>query len=250
MLKAGLFLALSATFIALVELGSKSALIGLLLGLAFIFVVDTFAMPQKRGSLRMVGRTFAMVSLTALLLMAMNSASVLERLGVYGQIFTAPTQNPTMEVRLLLWDASREIIFSEGHPVIGLGPGAFWVYGLDWLPYDMFISAESSGIEMTGTSLLLQTHNLYLDILLHYGVVGILLFAGFVTGILCQLWRRFRSSASVGDKYLFLCLIAGILAFLSHAFLDFSLYNIGRFWIFMGLASAAISVGKRTQIFN
>jgi O-antigen ligase len=237
-----LFVCILINFSALFKLGSKSAMIGLMVGTAFFVFADTFLNPRRRNTLRMLRNAFFLVSFVTLMTIMIYFMSLAEEmLGTYNEIFTQGTQASSMEMRKVLWQASWEIIGDEHHPIRGLGPGAFWVIGLDYVPISYFITQENKDEPMTGQSLLLQTHSLYLDLFMHYGVLGTILFLWLVFYLLFNLWKLFRNATDEDAAYLFLGLLCAFLAFLVHSTLEFSMFNIARFWIFAGLAVAVMS---------
>jgi len=248
LIKSILFLFAVITVLSLVKLQSKSAMIAFLISFIIFVFMDNFLNRRKIQILVKFAIIFLVVSIALLVLVSVYVLEYQQYLGVYGTVFENPLESPTFQIRLLLWGTAWNIITSQNHIFRGLGPGAFWVYGIDLLPLGPFITEDTvKSSVLTGEDLYLQTHNLYIDLFLHYGIVGFILIGWLILNILLNLWKRFRRSANPEDSYLFLGMLCAIFAFLIHAFFDFSMFNIARFWMFMGLCVAAINVLKKIE---
>ncbi|MCX6639810.1 MAG: O-antigen ligase family protein [bacterium] len=238
-LMSGLFFIFTAMFF----LQSKGAMIGLAVGIVLFKIADTFFATHRKNALRTLRNSFFIVGTAVLMILMIYVVGISEYiLGYYSQIFTQGTEMSTMEIRKILWQASWQMINDGNHPIRGLGPGAFWVLGLDYVPVEYYIEPDNKNETITGESAWMQTHNIYLDIFLQYGVVGIVSFSIFVFSIIKNLWKRFKFTPNASESYLFLSLACGIIAFLTHSFFDFSIFFVARFWIYCGLCVACLNI--------
>ena len=232
-LKIGLSLCLVTVFFALVYQQSKGALAGLVVGLIFFWIVDSIESWRNKGPLRAVSRIFLFFSLLLIIAMFIYLIGVSEYLGGYYPLFFEPLSTPTMQARIMLWNISYHILSNESHIIRGLGFGAFEFLG----PYYNMPPEIAEGIYV-------HPHSLYLDIIIHLGIVGLALFLWIVISILIKLWRSYVNASDPKYRYLCLGLLCGTLSFCMHCVIDFEVAHIVSFWLFMGLCVAAINVYK------
>jgi len=127
----------------------------------------------------------------------------------------------------------------EHHLFRGLGLASF----VTLAPQYGFVVGD---ITMQGN--LYHTHCMYLDILLHYGIVGCILFGWLMIQHMISLWRSFLKSKDIMFKYLHLALFCSFTGFYIHAVLDFSLYNITFYWVYLGLSIAVRNIERNEAI--
>lgn len=117
-------------------------------------------------------------------------------------------------------------------PWLGYGFNGFWGIG-DASP------AMSSGDTLIAS--ILQAHNGYLDLLLETGVVGFVLFLGFVAAILLQLRNVADQSAASGAFVLALVLFGA-----AHNLLESTaLRRFHPLWLFMLIAAGLVATARR-----
>ncbi|MBK5226150.1 MAG: O-antigen ligase family protein [Thermoleophilia bacterium] len=132
----------------------------------------------------------------------------------------APVVLPTPD-RGVLWRAAWRIW--KEHPVLGVGPGQFRkVYS----NYSENITPDEH----------LETHNIFLEALANTGVVGL---AAMLFLLASAIWYQFRlvRSRSLNDsmRLLSLGLLAALVAYVTHGFLDFFLWQNGVTFLFFTL---------------
>ena len=243
----GLFRKLVSSIIMLGILGatlyqqSRSAAVGLLIGFSLFWLADAFGGRGKQQTLRFLAQFFLFVSILSIVLILIYFVGLGQMLGSYAELLYTPTEIGTSEVRKVLWDTAFEMAENEGHPLRGLGVGAFWVLGAEKYELGTLVGVADSPDELIQQGI--NPHNLYIDTFLHYGVIGIALFGLLAIVILSKLWRGFRGFQSRKYKYLCLGLFCGLIAFYFHCIFDFTVFIIGRFWLYVGLAIAVINLG-------
>ncbi len=209
-------------------------------GLLVFWLVDTFLNREKKGALRMLVRIFVLVGTAAILILGIYVLDLGQLTGGYESMFYSPQSSNTMIARLMIWGASAEMIAKEHHAIRGLGPGAFWTLGNQY------------GVEgITGASteefLDMHPHCLYLDLFLHVGVLGLLLFLWISISVLIKLWGGYRKFRDPKYRYLCLGLFCSILAFLAHGVLEFQYYNITTYWAYLGMSIAVLNIGRAKE---
>jgi O-antigen ligase len=99
-----------------------------------------------------------------------------------------------------------------------------------------------------------HSHSLYLQLLLQVGVLG-LVFLGAVVLMAMQkiLTHNFNVRADAETRLIALGLFAGVVAMLVFGIFDYTWYNfriLFMFWAILGLASAAVNIGREDIKFN
>lgn len=126
------------------------------------------------------------------------------------------------------------IVYSE-HPVIGVGPGMYRFYSGE-------VGNQLGIIRLEGTR---RAHSLYLEVLANTGTLGFLLTMGIVAitigqlrGLRLRMLKKDPELAGIATG-----LALGILAYMTTGFFLHFAY-IRYFWAVMGIAAAAIQIGK------
>lgn len=223
---------------------SKSAAAGMALGVVLFWIIDSFLRPEKSVPIKIIGRLFLLLCGVLLLLFSVYLLGLGEIMGGYGDLFYNPTTTSTMQARLVLWGAAYEMITTENHPIRGLGPAAFWLLGPE------YGVGAGVGVEDDPEILYLQginPHNLYIDLFLHYGVPGTFLYLWLSISVMVRLWKGFLRFKTLKFRYLCLALFCGLISFHFHCFMDFTVFMINGYWLYIGLAVATISVGRNLQ---
>lgn len=225
---------LAVLLFALLLLQSRMAFVGLVFGFGIFWLAETFLRPEKKSAMQILLRLFVPVSLAVLVLVGLFCFGLTEMMGNYAELFKSPDQIGSMQWRLQTWDLVRTLMVNEGHLLRGLGVGAFYVFAPQYgFPLRDF----------TVDVALMHPHSLYLDIIVHYGIIGLLIFMWLSLSNLSNLWRCYRGSQIVLFKYMSLGLFCALSAWYMRGFLDGALTAV-EWWLIIGLAAATISVWK------
>ena len=178
----GVPLLLLAVLVLLLVLGSKGALLSLLLGLFVTTWVATPFLPRRLGRGRIFwGSLVLFLVLTGLSLVSKTGRELMA-LSVYEN--TVLTRAIEMLVGLKL--------FVE-HPVFGIGAGNLVFYFNDYLNRVGIISQELFWVlKGLSSDVALGYKNLFIAVLAEGGLVGFFLFAGFLGSVFRQLLRTLR----------------------------------------------------------
>lgn len=157
---------------------------------------------------------------------------------VAGAAFTAMTVSTRFQPERVLSDRASGrldiwfVAFREwqAHPLLGIGGGGFKPRSVDLL-------VTEPGVQLLQSHLLLssgiEVHNIYLEMLVEYGLVGFALFLAVLTATTVHLARAARSG-DPGLRTLPMILVA----FLAASFF-LSIVNNKLLWILVGLAAVA-----------
>ena len=161
--------------------------------------------------------------------------------GVLGSILVAgPTQvfqyflsvnNPVgiaVALRLDMW--SRALAMIRDMPFTGIGLNTFPVIQSSFYP-GFLLGPEP------------HAHNLYIQTALDLGLPGLVAFFWLLAAWLLIVWRKYRSSENREYRILLVGLIAGILAYVVHGFMDAMMIGAKPsvvFWILIGVGVAPI----------
>ncbi|RJP80636.1 MAG: hypothetical protein C4524_03245 [Candidatus Zixiibacteriota bacterium] len=242
------FLVISAilTFIGIWYQYSKGVTVGTILGLVIFWLLQLFTERKERRELNFMTRILVLILIGATAGAGIFIVGV--DVGNYNAL-VSQSADITIQGRVFLWSVAYEMAVSQGHLIRGLGPGAYWVLAYD---YGLVYSAVDS---RTGETVTTQSsmdysfhgvnpHNIYVDTALHYGILGLILFLWL---IIANLFRLFRGAVSFPDRkfrYLYLGLFAALVSFYFSGIFDFNFFIISRYWLFLGLAIAALRVGQ------
>lgn len=219
--------------IRIIFLGSRGAMAGSAVGFLIFWVVDTFKSYQTRTTLNKVVRMFAIFCPVALFIAALLLFDIEQLLGTYSAIFSPFGEAGSMAFRISTWEIVYEIIKESHHLFRGLGYAAFWVYGPE---HGFVVKDYSENIALA------SPHNLWLDIILHYGLIGLGLFLTMIVINLVQLWKMYRRSSNTKFRYLSLALFCGLIACYIHGGIDGQLSPMVDFWLYLGLIIAVSNV--------
>jgi O-antigen ligase len=236
LMKVGALLIMTYLLVTIVLLYSRGTMFGLAVGVIVFWICDTFISSTKRSVLRIMARCFLLVSIVIVFLLLVYVIGFGELIGGYADIFYSPLQAGTMEFRISTWDIVLQIIMTEGHQLRGVGLGGFWILGAEYgFPIESY----------EGNIAIYSPHNLYLDILLHYGVIGLLLFFWLIILNLSRLWRITVNSQRQKFRYLALGFFCSLIAYYTHGLLDGQLYSLTDFWLYLGLTVGTVNVARR-----
>ena len=220
---------------AIIYLQSRAAVIGLAIGLTTFWIVDTFVNLKNRRSINVLVRIFVLCSMIFVFLLGIYFMGLVEIIGAYAEIFESPATATTMQFREAAWEVAFDMIGGEQHPIRGLGFGAFVLLAPE---YGFPVGDLQENIDIY------HTHSLYVDILLHYGIIGLILFLWMILQNLVYIWRNFKRSEDVKFRYIHLALFCSLIGYYVHGILDFTLYGIVEFWLMLGLSVAVRNVER------
>ncbi len=233
--KAALFFSMLLMVGTIWYLQAKATVVGLAAGLIVFWIVDTFIHSSARKKLRVMGRIYILLSLALIFVIMIYFMGFTELLGAYEQMFFSPMEIGTMQFRFETWSVVLNIMHGEGHVVRGLGLGAFEIlayqYGFPYASPEDFFN-------------IYHPHCLYLDIVLHFGIIGLLIYFWVVVLNMRRIWRAFRNLINTSDRYIFLAFFGGFISYYLHAFVDFVMYRMVVWALFMSLVIAAMNVLK------
>ncbi len=163
-----------------------------------------------------------------LLLIATGNTAILERLISIGN-----TADTSTAYRVAIWGSALDMIRDFWIPGIGIGTDAFYVV------YPAYAAI--------GADFALHTHNLYLQIWVEMGIIGIGSFFAMIFMLVRQTFSYVVVSARKKDPVskIVIALGAGILGFLLQGMTDYVWYNYKMlmiFWIVIGLAISGVNI--------
>ena len=212
---------------------SRATAVSSLTGVMLFWLLNPSVKRLRSNPLRTLARIFLVLSVLSLSVFLIYTID-LGFLGSYSEIFSDPMSVPTMVARYEIWEGCYQMITTENHLWRGLGPGAFWYLGQQYGIGTLRMTDEEFRAY--------HAHNLYLDIVIHQGIIGLLLFLGLTISILIKLWRGFLHFESMHDRYLCVGILACVIAFLLHGMVDYRMFMIRPYWMFLGLAVAVINL--------
>jgi len=134
---------------------------------------------------------------------------------------TDPHNSLAKNVRYLFWATGLEM--AKAHPIIGVGADT---YGLEFNNYKRVLAldpAKRPMIEKSENAMPERTHNEYLQIVAELGVIGGIIFLGFLVAVFYYGFLSIRRSVSSSENILIHAAFAGVVAFLmSSAYSSFS----------------------------
>jgi len=210
-----LSLALGLCFLALLATLSKSAIIG---GIVGLLVVRFLASKPKRRKGKVISLAVAL-SLLILILNTLTNSLIWEN-------FSKPTSSTLSRIPLFL--AAFKIFLNNP---FGVGVGQFNKYGAEFFPE---LSHFSGAYYILTTS----AHNQFLNILVYFGIFGLLLLILFYYYIFKGLFRLYRQIDNLFVKGITIGLIGSFTAYIINSMF----HNAGPFmidpfnWYFIGIA--------------
>ena len=131
------------------------------------------------------------------------------------------TDMSTLESRFKIWNCAWMGI--QNYPIFGLGPQSYHLY------YQMFNGHKAP-----------HAHNIYVDSLASYGIVGTLLIIYYA----CRYLLPEIGNVRLYDRQLFGLIIGFILIFLIHGLLDVTMNVLATALVFMMILNAGVLVKK------
>lgn len=218
---------------------SKGPTVGLFAGTGFFLLAESFFKPNVTR-LRVLARILVLILILMALILSIYYLGFGSQIGGYASLFYDPAGSEGMEIRYILWTAAHEMFMMEGHPIRGLGVSAFWSlafkYGLEYGDISEATEYQQQGI---------NPHNLYIDTVLHYGIIGLALILWLMIGNLIRLRRGYKQFLDPKYRYLSLGVFCGMLAFYFSCLFDFAVFFISRYWLFLGFSVAMMNIAAR-----
>jgi O-antigen ligase len=172
-------------------------------------------------------RSTALVVVSALALTVLLSLDLVSRV-VLDRVSETSVRDPSLLGRLLLWKYAIVVFLKS--PVLGVGMENFrYVKHLFGYPFPM------------SHSVVYNAHNLYLELLVDLGVLGLIPFVWSVVGILRGLDRLVRTVGGP-HRQIALALAAGITALATHGFWDALTWQHGAFMLIGVLLGLGVSM--------
>ena len=202
--------------------GSRAGFFSLLAGILF-FLLGYHSLKKDRRHISLIFFLILIFLVGAVFLVAFNPLEGF-RIGFRGYNPVDFAVEDTFRFRLEMWGVVWDYISSSGQYFQGLG---IWSFKL--------LTKDEYGI-------LNHAHNMYLNVFVDYGLVGLLIFVAiYVVAI-----NRFRAALKAAhDKYyqvLLLAMAAALLAFSIHGIVDFWIEALRVMWLFLGVAMAAANL--------
>ena len=238
LLKGLMLFSLLLTFGAILLQQSKGPTVGLFAGTGLFLLLEAFFDP-KVSRLRVVGRIMIMVFFVTGLLLSIYYLGLGTQIGDYSSLFENPAGSSGMEARYILWATAYDMFSHEGHPLRGLGVGSFWA-----LAYDYGLNYPNTFEAMDYQEQGINPHNLYIDTILHYGIIGFALFLWMAAGNLLRLRRGFKQLQNRKYRYLSLGVFCGLAAFYFSCLFDFTVFIVSRYWLFLGYSVVIINIAS------
>jgi O-antigen ligase len=121
-----------------------------------------------------------------------------------------------------------------------------WVKCYAMLKDSYFIGVGVNGYEQASAkmgkiSLRKHPHNFYLHLTLELGIIGLAIFAAFLTHVAVLIGKSIRELSGKRDQGLFWAMAGGLTAFCVHAIVDFTFVD-PELWFFSGITIAATEV--------
>lgn len=174
----------------------------------------------------------------ALPLVLLGAAWLVQRWG--GQLDALPGTNPANLIgRADLW--GRALLAIHDFPLAGVGLGMFRRLALFYYP---FFEIDPVLADVG------HAHNVFLQMVLDFGIFGLIAYVAVVLLALWILWRLYRTPASAGLRLLTAGLAGGFLAMLFFGLLD-AMMPVARpsftLWLFLGLIVAVYNLLVKPQ---
>ncbi len=200
---------------------SRGAWLGMVLACAIFFAI----MDRRWVFLGILG-----VMALPLLLVITNNTAILERFLSIGN-----TADSSTAYRVSIWQAATKIIRDFWVPGIGIGSEAFKMV------YPVY--------SLSGADFALHSHNLYLQIWVEMGIIGIVSLFAMIFMLIRQTFSAKITTLRKTDSAakIVIALGAGILGFLFQGLTDYVWYNykiLMIFWIMIALAISGANIVK------
>ncbi len=151
--------------------------------------------------------------------------------------------------RLTLWSQGIELF--KVNPVVGIGKGNIYTYGLDKFENGVKFSDRYHGLQWGPLELgpfMTDLHNGYLTILVSAGALGFILFAIFGIRFFCSTTKHVLRDERLQESA-FPCMFSFLCAYLFYSFIEVTLlfnitFTVVFFWMILGYTSCYLSKNK------
>lgn len=134
------------------------------------------------------------------------------------------------DVRFYIWQGALNVFWAK--PVLGHGPGTFFIVYPGFRPVEYFLNARAADITV-------YAHCAYLEILAECGALGLSAFVMVIAGAFRQIYLAFKNAVCVQMRIMFVAMACGLGGLLLHNAFDPNLSLSGGIamlmWIFLGL---------------
>ena len=221
-------------------LGSRGTMAGIGVGLSLFFLATTIKDFGKVPAIKSAFRLFILMLLVAIPISLLFFIDVTQLSWIMGYYLNPNALQTSSSGRSdFFWPMAWEMIQKEGHLIRGMGPGAYIELATQY--------SDMTPNEVQRWGNFLHPHSFYLDMLMHYGVIGVLLFIGFAVSNCVFLWKGFLHAKDRLTGRIMLGMFCNIIAFYIHGIFDFSLCYITTFWLFVGLLIPMINTYARAN---
>lgn len=205
---------------------SRGGIICVVVGL--IALIPIF---RKQIKIQLFLGIFGLILLTAILIFVCSqvpkSEMKSEKLETFSNRLTTPTS--TVSERLHYWSIAKQMIFD--HPIFGTGIGS---YGIRYGRYKPVGIGESKYV-----------HNLFLQIWVEQGLLGLLSFLGILVVLIFSTINRYRHLASNPELAFSIAIFGGIIAFIIDGFFGYGYYIPELYYLFCFLLGIFVVTGIR-----
>lgn len=231
----------------------------LLMGVTLCFLVVGLLLSKSRGAWvgAAAGLLFLLYStkrlwpiLPALLAFALLAAT-LQPVREVVSLRMAQTEagDPSWLARLFMWRTAVDII--PRNLITGIGLHNFGIVKFDYGFPRMLDPVSASFGYRIKSALYGHTHNLYLEILMDLGLVGLIALLAFFGKLLAGLRAVFGRSPDIRLRGVALGSATLIVAFMVHSFFDYILWSVPYLMalaVLLGLALAVVTAGKSVTV--
>jgi len=219
--------------ITIFKLEARATMIGLIIGFSVFIIASSYVQSRKTYLVKLFNRIVIILLISTLAVVTIFAFDLPSKLGLFGILFTDPISGSTMQYRFEAWSTARDILADKGHISRGLGVGAFYIFAPEY-GFWMTDFTENVG--------LFHVHSVYLDILLHFGIIGLIIFIWMIIGNLVRLWHCFIMAKSLRYQYLALGIFCGLVSFYLHIIIDGAFFSLIDWWLYFGFSVAVINI--------
>jgi O-antigen ligase len=238
LLKAAILFTIVLILIRILLLWSRGTMVALGTGFSLFWLIETFWGVKSKSVLRLATRLFTLLCIVAATIVIVYILDAAEALGPYAEIFTHQEASSTLEFRYNTWETVVDIINTERHLIRGSGLGAFWLLGPE---HGYFLTDYQENMALA------SPHHLYLDIVLHYGLVGLVIYLVLAFLNLGRLWKMYLHPPNLKYRYLSIAMFCSMVGYYVHGFIDNQLYSSFDFWLYLGLVVSILNLGIAQQ---
>ncbi|MDP8248876.1 MAG: O-antigen ligase family protein [Candidatus Tritonobacter lacicola] len=205
--------------------GSRAGFFALLAVVLF-FLFSYYSINKQIRHISLVLCLFVVLLAGAVFLFALNPFEGV-RIGFRAYNPAEFAEEETFLFRIELWKMAWEHIRESGQYFQGLGIMSFLLLYLE--KYKQFS----------------HTHSIYVGVGVHYGLVGLVLFAWIIAALVRQFRAGLRAAQSTYYQVMLRAMAAGLLAFAIHGIVDFDVETCRSIWLYVGVSMAAARLARK-----